>query len=257
MSADTSTKEEKKVGLDLSKASFCNIYIMGKRYSVPDTIPIMKALEFCGYRLIRGVGCRGGVCGACATVYRIQGDPTLKVALACQKVVEPEMYLAQIPFFPAGRAAYDDVEKLEPTAATIRNLYPEIARCMGCNTCTKSCPQDIKVMEYISAALRGDIETVAKLSFECVMCGLCTTRCPANIVQPNIAILCRRLFGSRIAKKSPELARRTKEIKDGEHDKPMQAVMDIAEEGVDKLRPLYEEAQKDKEADSTPIFGED
>ncbi len=258
MSAEAKTKEkEEKVGLDLSKANFIDIYIMGKRYSVPDTLPIMKALEFCGYKLIRGVGCRGGVCGACATVYRTKGDPALKVALACQKVVEPEMYLAQIPFFPAGRAVYDDIEKMEPTAATVRGMYPEIAKCMGCNTCTKSCPQDLKVMEYISAALRGDIEKAARLSFECVMCGLCTTRCPANIVQPNVGILCRRLYGSRMAIKSPELARRVREIKEGKHDKPMDEVVAVAKKGVDKLRPLYEEVQKDKEPDSTPRFGED
>jgi len=256
MSEATKT-HEKKAGLDLSKANFIDIYIMGKRYAVPDTLPIMKALEFCGYKLIRGVGCRGGVCGACATVYRTKGDAKLKVALACQKVVEPEMYLAQIPFFPAGRATYDDIERLAPNAEAVRRLYPEIARCMGCNTCTKSCPQDIKVMEYISAALRGDIETAARLSFECVMCGLCTTRCPADLVQPNIAILCRRLYGRHVAKKSPELARRVEEIKTGKHDSPMDEVVGVAKQGADKLRPLYEAVQKDMEPDSSPEFGED
>ena len=81
-----------------------SVYIMGKGYEVPPSLTIMKAMEYAGYKLVRGVGCRGGFCGACATVYRTAGDYKLKVALACQAVVDPEMYIAQIPFFPAERA---------------------------------------------------------------------------------------------------------------------------------------------------------
>ena len=80
------------------------IYIMGKRYDVPETLTIMKAMEHAGYQYIRGCGCRGGVCGACATVYRKAGDYKIYTGLACQTVVEPEMHLTQIPFFPANRA---------------------------------------------------------------------------------------------------------------------------------------------------------
>ncbi len=42
------------------------VFIMGKRYDVPETLTIMKAMEYAGYRYIRGCGCRGGICGACA-----------------------------------------------------------------------------------------------------------------------------------------------------------------------------------------------
>ena len=48
---------------------------------------------------------------------------------------------------------------------------------------------DIEVMDYIAAAMRGDIARLAELSFDCVMCGLCTSRCPAELCQYNIAIL--------------------------------------------------------------------
>ena len=41
--------------------------------------------------------------GACGTVYRKPGDYHIRVGLACQTVVEPDMYLTQIPFFPANR----------------------------------------------------------------------------------------------------------------------------------------------------------
>ena len=35
------------------------IFVMGKRYEVPSTLTIMKALEHSGYQYIRGCGCRG------------------------------------------------------------------------------------------------------------------------------------------------------------------------------------------------------
>jgi hypothetical protein len=97
---------------------------MGKRYDVPPSLTIMKAMEWAGYTLVRGVGCRGGFCGACATVYRIKGDPKLYFGLACQTVIQPDMYLGQIPFFPAERASYD-INSLEPVAAALFQTYPE------------------------------------------------------------------------------------------------------------------------------------
>ena len=84
-----------------SDVEMVNIYVMGKKYMVPDSLTIMHAMEYAGYQLVRGCGCRAGFCGACATVYRIHGDYDLKVGLACQTKVESEMYLTQIPFFPA------------------------------------------------------------------------------------------------------------------------------------------------------------
>src|SRR5512142_716878 len=93
------------------------IFIMGKRYQVPPSLTIMKAMEYAGYTLIRGVGCRGGFCGACGTVYRIKDDPKLYFGLACQTIARPEMYLVQIPFFPARRAEYD-ITRLKPEAGT-------------------------------------------------------------------------------------------------------------------------------------------
>ena len=116
------------------KMELIPIYIMGKEYSVPSTVTILKAFEYSGYKMLRGCGCRGGICGACATVYRIEGDYRIKVGLACQTVVEEGMYLTQIPFFPANKAVYY-LEKLEPTVNTILRYYPEIARCVSCNAC--------------------------------------------------------------------------------------------------------------------------
>jgi succinate dehydrogenase/fumarate reductase-like Fe-S protein len=187
---------------------------MGKRYDVPPSLTIMKAMEWAGYTLVRGVGCRGGFCGACSTVYRIKDDPKLYFGLACQTVVQPEMYLGQIPFFPAKRATYD-ITQLEPVAATLFKIYPELLRCLGCGTCTKACPQELNVKGYMAAAMRGDIASVANMSFDCIMCGLCAARCPAEEPQYNIAILSRRLYGRYLAPRSLHLETRVEEIKAG------------------------------------------
>ena len=187
------------------------LFILGQRYEVPDGLTILKAFEYSGFRLTRGVGCRGGFCGACGTVYRLSGDYRLRYALACQTVAQSGMVLGQIPFFPAQRPAYK-LEALQPRGETILDLYPEILRCFGCNTCTKSCPQGLDVLGYMSAALRGDMQALADLSFDCIMCGLCVVRCPAELVPPNVAILGRRLYGKYLAPPAEHVSRRLQEI---------------------------------------------
>jgi len=223
------------------------IHIMGKAYEVPAGLTIMKAMEYAGYRFIRGCGCRGGFCGACSTVYRVKDDYKLRVGLACQTVVEDGMYLTQIPFFPAKKATYD-INELKPLAEEVLKTYPELFRCVSCNTCTKSCPQDLQVMDYVQAALRGDIAMAADLSFDCIMCGLCAARCPAEIVQYNIGILCRRLYGKYIAKKAEHLERRVAEVNDGKFDQEIEKLM-TADEST--LRKLYAEREIEGEVKTT------
>jgi len=211
------------------------VFIMGKRYEVPASLTIQKAMEYAGYQLIRGCGCRGGICGACGTVYRYPGNFKIEVGLACQTLVQPNMYLAQIPFFPATKTVYD-LEKVKPNIETIVKSYPEVLRCLQCNTCTKSCPMDIEVMDYIAAAMRGDVARLAELSFDCVMCGLCTSRCPAEICQYNVAILGRRLYGKYVAKKAEHLASAVKAVEEKKYEKMLKELM-VA--GEDTLKDLY------------------
>jgi succinate dehydrogenase/fumarate reductase-like Fe-S protein len=213
------------------------VYIMGKRYEVPSSLTIMRAMEWAGYKLIRGAGCRSGFCGACATVYRIKGDYRLRIALACQTMVEPEMYLAQIPFFPAEKAIYN-IEELKPTPEQLFQIYPEILRCLSCGTCTKACPQEIEVMDYMADAMKGDIASVASKSFDCIMCGLCAARCPAEEAQYNVALLCRRLYGKYLAPKSQHLKERIEEIGAGKFDEELAKLKSMGEE---ELRQRYRE----------------
>ncbi len=211
------------------------IFIMGKKYEVPASLTIQKALEYAGYQLIRGCGCRGGICGACGTVYRFPDSYRIEVGLACQTVVQPNMYITQIPFFPGNKAVYD-IEELEPTGSTIAALYPEIFKCIGCGTCTRSCPMDIDVLQVISKQIRGDIAGAAELSFDCVMCGLCSARCPAEEVQYNIHILTRRLYGRHIAPRAEHLKKAVKNLQEKKYDKDLKGLKRMT---VEELKKIY------------------
>jgi len=211
------------------------IFILGQRYEVPEGLTILKAFEWSGFRLTRGVGCRGGFCGACGTVYRMPNDHILYYALACQTMIRPGMVLGQIPFFPAQRPAYH-LEDLQPTGETLLQLYPELLRCYGCNTCTKACPQEIDVLNYMSAAMRGDIASVAEISFDCINCGLCTARCPSENVPPNVALLSRRLYGKYLAPRAEHLHQRVQEIEAGSYRTEIAVLKSVP---TDELKKQY------------------
>jgi heterodisulfide reductase subunit C len=219
------------------------IFIMGKRYMIPASLTIQKALEYAGYQLVRGVGCRGGICGACSTVYRVPANHTIKVGLACQTVVERDMRIAVLPFFPANRKVYN-IREVLPEPDIFARFYPEIMRCMGCNTCTKSCPMDISTMEYIAAAIRGDIEKTAELSFDCVMCGLCTARCPGELGQYNIGILARRIYGRYLAPKASHVQEMVGRMADKRYEEGLKQLMSAS---MDELKVIYTRREMEPE----------
>ncbi len=233
--------KERKVTVDkknteAESVKLIPVYVMGKRYMVPETLTIMKALEYAGYRFIRGCGCRGGICGACATVYRKPGDYHLYVGLACQTVVEPDMYLAQIPFYPANRASYD-FEQITTSPEEIFKLYPEVFRCLACNACTKVCPMDVQVMDVISAVKQGNIERAATLSFSCIQCGLCVSRCMGELPQYHVMQLARRIYGSRIAPRAQHL---DEAVEAAKGEKCQQALEKLMKSDIKQLREIYQ-----------------
>jgi heterodisulfide reductase subunit C len=115
---------------------------------------------------------------------------------------------------------------------------------MGCNTCTKSCPMDIITMEYIAAAIRGDVEKVATLSFDCVMCGLCTARCPGELGQYNIGILARRLYGRYIAPKAAHVRQMVEQVAQGRYEEGLRRLMATP---IEELKAIYTKREVEPE----------
>jgi ferredoxin len=218
------------------------LYFYGKRYEAPESFTIMQAYEFTGHQYTRGCGCRGGACGACAALFIMPGSPALQVGLACQTQVVAGMFVVQLPYFPTRKRPYE-LGALTATTASISQSYPELLNCMGCNTCTKMCPQEIKVMECMSAALRGDITSVAVESMSCVMCGLCAARCPAELSPYHITLLGRRLYGKYLQPRYRNLPSRLKAIEEKEFDERLDELMAADKE---TLTEVYKKQQADK-----------
>ena len=212
-----------------------NVYLMGKKYEVPEGLTIMGAMEYAGYQLVRGCGCRNGFCGACSTIYRIKGERELHACLACQTTVENDMYVATLPFFPLEKQVYN-INEIKPDAQVMMQLYPEIYSCIGCNACTKACTQGLNVMQYIAYAQRGDFAACAEESFDCVMCGVCSSRCPAGISHPQVAELARRINGKYLMPEAKHLTERVKEIEDGICEAEIEAIM---AKPISELKELY------------------
>ena len=223
--------------------SWVSIHVMGKAYRVPAGLTIMQAMEFAGYRFVRSAGCRAGFCGACATIYRKAGDYKLHAVMACQTRVEDGMFLVQIPFAPADKATYD-IHKESYNVGTLFKHYPELARCLSCNTCTKSCPQGLEVMDYIQDAIKGDFKAVAQESFDCIQCGLCAVRCPAELVQYHIAQLARRMYGYHGTKEPELLKARLREIEEGKYKEGWNKLLKAF---TQELERMY--AEREREAD--------
>ena len=217
------------------KKEMATIYIFGKKYDVPAELTIMNAMEYAGYQLKRGCGCRNGFCGACATIYRIEGSNELYTGLACSTKVENGMFIATLPFFPLVKQVYD-INKIKPEQSVMMQLYPEIYSCVGCNACTRACPQELNTMQYIAYAQRGDFAKCAELSFDCVMCGCCSSRCPAGISHPQVAELARRINGKYLQPQSQHLLDRVKEIESGKCEKAIQKMMKLP---LAKIKELY------------------
>ena len=219
-----------------------NVFLFGKKYSVPSHLTIMGAMEYAGYQLVRGCGCRNGFCGACATIYRIKGDRDLHACLACQTKVEDNMYVATLPYFPLIKEVYD-INKVTPNEQIMMQLYPEIYSCIGCNACTKACTQSLNVMQYIAYAQRGEFDKCAEESFDCIMCGVCSSRCPAKISHPQVAILSRRLTGKYLMPESAHLTNRVKEIENGDFN---QMLEDLMQKPIEEIKELYNTREIEK-----------
>ena len=145
------------------------------------------------------------------------------------------MVIVQLPFFPSNRPCYDLAGISNDPHEELRRLYPEVFKCVGCGTCTRTCPMDIDVMDYIALMKRGDLKGAAHKSFDCVMCGLCASRCPAQISQFTAAMFVRRLYGRYILPMAEHLKKRAEEVKSGKYESMLNELVGKKEEEIKKL----------------------
>lgn len=219
---------------EVLRPKMVTVEIAGKQYEVPEGITVIKALWYAGQEVIRGIGCLGGFCGACATYYRTKDDPRVKTCLACQTAVQDGMSFSMVPPFPARKATYNLAELKDPKQ-DLFNLYPEAPLCRNCNACTEACPQGINVREGVWRAVFGDFEAVSEMFMSCVMCGLCAPVCIADIAPNYVALYASRVQGAHLTGRPECLEQRVKDIAEGKYKDEWDRILSMSEEELAKV----------------------
>ncbi|MHB8482317.1 MAG: 4Fe-4S dicluster domain-containing protein [Nitrospiria bacterium] len=217
-----------------NKPEMVNVEISGRKHQVPAGITAVKAVWYTGQAVTRGIGCLGGVCGACSILYRIRGNHELQYGLGCQLVVEEGMSFSFAPHIPSSKATYHLEEIKDPKQELVK-YYPEAALCRNCNTCTEACPQGIDVRSNIWRAVFGEFKQVMDETLNCVMCSLCIPVCIADI-SPNLVFLyARRTYNHFYEKKAPDLAARLAEIQEGKYQSEWDTIIQLDEKGLNQF----------------------
>jgi ferredoxin len=205
------------------------VEIEGKPFQVPAGVTLIKAMWYAGKEVLRGAGCLGGFCGACATYYRTKDDPKVKTCLACSMAVEDGMSFSFMPAFPARKASYN-LSELKDPKQDLFELYPEAPLCRNCDACTQACPQKIDVREGVWKAVFGDFKAVSDMFMDCVMCGMCAPVCIADIAPNLVAVYASRAQGVHFTEKPEGLATRIKKITDGEYQEDWDRILQLSDE---------------------------
>ena len=205
------------------------VEIEGKPFQVPAGVTLMKAMWYAGKEVLRGAGCLGGFCGACATYYRTKDDPKVKTCLACSMAVEDGMSFSFMPAFPARKAIYH-LPDLQDPKQDLFELYPEAPLCRNCNACSEACPQKIDVREGVWKAVFGDFQSVSDMFMDCVMCGMCAPVCIADIAPNLVAVYASRAQGVHYTDKPEGLATRIQKIADGEYQEDWDRILQLSDE---------------------------
>ena len=205
------------------------VEIEGKPFQVPAGVTLMNAMWYAGKDVIRGAGCLGGFCGACATYYRTKDDPKVKTCLACSKAVEDGMSFSFMPAFPARKAIYN-LSELKDPKQDLFELYPEAPLCRNCDACTQACPQKINVREGVWKAVFGDFEAVSEMFMDCVMCGMCAPVCIADIAPSLVAVYASRAHGAHYMEKPEGLSTRIKKISDGDYQEEWDRILQLSDD---------------------------
>ena len=227
MTVLSSKTSESTLGANKKKIS---VEIMGQTYSIPEGLTMLRAMWYTGHEVIRGAGCLGGFCGACAVTYRTKNDVRLRNDLACQTLVEDGMsFFLNFAYYPNRKVGYD-LEKLSDPKQDLLKIYPEAQMCRNCNACTEACPQGIDVRDGVWKAVFGDFEKVSEMFMDCVMCGQCIPVCIADIAPNYVALLASRAQGALLTAAPPNLTKRTEEIRSGKFSEDWGKVMAMSDE---------------------------
>ncbi len=204
------------------------VEIMGRKYEVPQGITLVQAMWYTGHEMIREIGCLGGVCGACATLYRTPDSHKLKSGLGCQIIVEEGMSFSISRSFPVRKPIYH-LEEIDDPKQDLFKYFPEVAHCRNCNACTEACPQGIDVRTGIWKAVFGDFKDASDLFMPCVMCNLCVPVCIAEISSNQVGLYVRRAQSVFFSDRHPILLKRIEEIKDGKFDSEWETLFSLSE----------------------------
>lgn len=214
-------------------------------YCVPPGRTILAALEAAGIRLVRGIGCLGGVCGACLVLYRVNDRQEIKAGLMCQELVQDGMEILPVPYFPQRKVRHDlELPPGESPAYRVLTLYPEVNRCIMCGECTRICPVGIDVMGYVGMIKRGDLRGASRESFICIQCQACVLRCPAQIPQPNAALAARRFYGRRQMPQAEHLTRTLERIQEVAMERQFRKLRRMR---LEELQAVYQRREREPE----------
>jgi succinate dehydrogenase/fumarate reductase-like Fe-S protein len=201
-----------------------SIEFMGKTYRVSKDATLLSALLEVGWDSVRGLGCLGGCCGACAALYRLPGESHVRTGLACCLPVQDGISFALVRHAHPPKPLYHLSSVTEPQQALF-DLFKEVASCRNCGACTQACPQGIDVRTGIWAAVFGDFKTTADLFQCCVQCGFCVRVCSAGLRPYQVAVYARRSLGALLTERPPELDTRIEQIQSGQYAAQWAAVL--------------------------------
>jgi len=207
-----------------------SVEIMGRPYSVPEGLTMLRAMWYTGHEVVRGAGCLGGFCGACAATYRTKDDVRLRNTLACQTLVEDGMsFFLNFSYYPNRKVIFD-LERISDPKQELFKIYPESSLCRNCNACTEACPQGIDVRDGVWKAVFGDFEKVSEMFMDCVMCGQCIPVCIADIAPNHVALYASRAQGARLNAAPQNLTQRVAEIQSGKYTSEWTKILSMNEE---------------------------
>lgn len=216
------------------KGPLINIFISGKPFSVPQGMNAIQAIWYCGIDLTHGIGCLGGVCGACTMTYKI-GDTPVKTALACQTMIMEGMnlslyqpdFIRSVPY----KTFLDPSKQMDNSdlKTHFNETLSSTRRCVSCGACTMVCPQEIDAMKGVKEAINSNFKIVSDLFLNCVMCGLCASVCEVKVFPHLVGLYSRKAAALFLLPKCLQLAERIEEIKGGRYDTEWGSILNMNE----------------------------